>query len=289
MVNPYNRRTVRVPLNRPAVDGFIFWTKNLGPFLPALDTVREAGYPFVVQYTINGYPRTLEFSVTDARRSVEHMRWLRKRFGPKVAVWRYDPITFTSVTSPEFHIRNFSELASVLKGLTDEVVVSFAQIYRKTERNMNWASGAFGFAWNDPSDDAKRQLVGKLAEIADQHGIRLNMCAQPQYAGLGIGEAQCVSSARLALVSGRQLHARRQKGNRPDCACDASRDIGEYDTCPHGCVYCYAVRDRELARSRYKDHDPNGEYLFRPEDGVSDPEPADDPFQILLFDEFLGE
>jgi hypothetical protein len=275
MVNPYNRRSVRIPLNREVVDGFVFWTKNLGPFLPALDTVREAGYPFVVQYSINGYPRALEFSVTDARLSVEHMRWLVQRFGPKVAVWRYDPIIFTSVTGPEFHLRNFSELAAQLRGLTDEAVVSFAQIYRKTKRNMNWASGELGFSWNDPSDDEKRQLLGMLAAIADRHGMRLNMCAQPEFVRLGVGEAQCASGARMALVSGRHLNVARQKGNRPDCACDTSRDIGEYDTCPHGCVYCYAVRNRDLARSRYRIHDPNGEYLFGPEDGsrglVEDP------------------
>ncbi len=53
------------------------------------------------------------------------------------------------------------------------------------------------------------------------------------------------------------------KGNRPECACHLSRDIGAYDTCPHGCVYCYAVRNRELALSRYREHDPADEFLYR--------------------------
>ena len=284
-VNPYNRRTVRIPLTRRAVDGFVFWTKNLGPFLPALETVRQEGYPFVVQYTINGYPRALEFSVTDTRRSIEHLRWLRQRFGANVAVWRYDPIIFTSATPPEFHIRNFSALADGLRGLTDEVVVSCAQIYRKTERNLNRAAREFGFTWKNPSDEEKRDLVGALAAIASQRGIRLNLCAQPQYAGLGIGEARCISGVRLASVSGQQLQTPRQRGNRPDCACDAGRDIGEYDTCPHGCVYCYAVQNRDLARSRHKQHDPNSEYLFVPEAGPADSDKGDETSQFLLFDE----
>jgi DNA repair photolyase len=54
------------------------------------------------------------------------------------------------------------------------------------------------------------------------------------------------------------------KGNRPECACHESRDIGEYDTCPHGCVYCYAVRTRALARRRFQQHDPEGEFLCTP-------------------------
>jgi Domain of unknown function (DUF1848) len=51
-------------------------------------------------------------------------------------------------------------------------------------------------------------------------------------------------------------------GNREECGCFESRDIGEYDTCPHGCVYCYAVQNQELAKTRYKQHDPLGESLF---------------------------
>ena len=37
MVNPYGRQVYRVSLTPPDADGFIFWTKNLGPFLDALE------------------------------------------------------------------------------------------------------------------------------------------------------------------------------------------------------------------------------------------------------------
>ncbi|HEY6540039.1 MAG TPA: DUF1848 family protein, partial [Ktedonobacteraceae bacterium] len=55
-----------------------------------------------------------------------------------------------------------------------------------------------------------------------------------------------------------------------ECGCFASRDIGEYDTCPHGCVYCYAVQNRDLALRRYRAHDPASEFLFAPEHTQSD-------------------
>lgn len=263
MVNPYNRHVYRLNLDRDAVDGFVFWTKNLGPFIHRLEVVQERGYPFLVQYTINGYPRTLEFSVVDAERSVEHMKMVADTYGTRVAIWRYDPILFSSVTPVDFHRRNFEQLARSLEGATDEVVISFAQIYKKTQRNMDWAAGEFDFAWEDPADEMKFNLSGELAQMAEAYGIQLTMCSQDQYLAPKVIPAKCVDAERLAEVAGQPIKAE-LKGNRPDCGCYASRDIGEYDTCPHGCVYCYAVLNRELAKARYRDHDPNGEFLFTP-------------------------
>jgi hypothetical protein len=127
----------RVSLLRQHVQGIVFWTKNLGPFLARLPEVRDRGFPFVIQYSINGYPRTLEFSVVDSSRSVEHMKLLAGEYGPKIAVWRYDPIVFSSVTSRSFHLENFEKLARSLQGCTDEATISVAQIYKKTRQNMD--------------------------------------------------------------------------------------------------------------------------------------------------------
>jgi hypothetical protein len=260
VANPYGGRHYRVPLDRASIDGFVFWTKNLAPFLGPLDTVARRGDPFVVQHTINDYPRALESSVVDARGSVALMRRLARDFGPHAAVWRYDPVLLTTLTPPAWHIDNFRALAVSLEGATDEVVVSFAHIYRKTARNLAVAARAHGFDWEDPDDDPKRALAARLTAIAADHGMRLNLCAQPEY---GEGQARCIDAARLARVAGRPVDGR-EKGNRPGCACHASRDIGAYDTCPHGCVYCYAVRRRDLAQQRFKAHDPAGEFLFAP-------------------------
>lgn len=259
--NPYGGQIFRVSLAPEDVDGFVFWTKNLGPFLLHLAEVRQRGFAFVVQYSINGYPRELEFSVVDAEKSVEHMQRLGGDYGPRVAVWRYDTILFTSLTPPDFHRANFARLAKRLEGSTDEVIVSFAQIYKKTRRNLDWAGREFAFQWEDPPDDVKLQLVGELAACARSHGMMLSVCSERQFLKTGVEDARCIDAGRLADVRGEPFPAR-LKGNRPDCGCHESRDIGDYDTCPHGCVYCYAVQNRALAQRRYKTHDPHAELLF---------------------------
>lgn len=263
MVNPYNRRVVRVSLDRADVDGIVFWTKNVGPFLPRLSEVRDRGFPFIVQHTINGYPRELEHAVVDANKSVEYLRRIADDFGPRVAVWRYDTIVISSLTTVDFHRQNFERLARALKGTTDEVVVSFMHAYHKSEKNIRAASRATGFTWTDPPTSEKRRLVSELSDVAASFGIRLSVCSQRDYLVPNAADARCIDANRIHDVARRPFHAA-LKGNREECGCFSSRDIGEYDTCPHGCVYCYAVRNRDLALRRHAEHDPKSTFLFQP-------------------------
>lgn len=276
MTNPYSHQVYRVELTPEYVDGFVFWTKNIGPFLQHLPEIRRRGYPFIVQHTINGYPRQLEFKVTDYVQTVEHMRILSDEYGPNVAIWRYDPIIISSLTPLDWHQHNFEHLAAALEGTTNEVVVSFAQIYKKTRRNMNQAATEFGFQWNDHeaiSNESIRNLITIFAQIAKSHGMQLRICAQKALLIPGVTEeARCVDADRIEKVSNKPIpNKSKQQGNRKECGCFASKDIGEYDTCPHGCVYCYAVQNRDLALQRYKAHEPESEFLFAPK-GYAPPE-----------------
>lgn len=199
--------------------------------------------------------------VVDARQSVEHLRVVAQEYGSRVPLWRYDPIIISSLTPPDYHRSNFSFLAKQLRGATDEVVVSVVQVYQKTRHNMDRAAKDDGFSWSDPNLDEKRSLLRDLASIAAEHQMRLTICTQPDLLIPGAGEARCIDAQRLTDISHKAFRTR-LKGMRRGCGCFESIDIGDYDTCPHGCVYCYAVRNRRLALERYQAHDPHGEYLF---------------------------
>lgn len=260
VANPYGGKPYTVSLNGPDVDGFVFWTRNLASFSPISAELRRLEHGFVVQMTITGYPKPLEAAGQPPERAISQLRALAEAFGPRVAVWRYDPILFTPLTPPDWHSANFAGLAGALAGATDEVVVSLADDYRKSRRNLALA----GIEAEAPPAD----LAGFLADLAAtaaKHGMRLTACTEP---GLDLPPARCIDAERLSQVCGlmgaRRPIKARQRGNRPGCLCAESRDIGAYDSCAQGCAYCYAVRDRDLAKKRLAAHRPGAEMLIPP-------------------------
>lgn len=259
VANPYGGRPYRVSLARPDVDGFVFWTRNIGPLADKLCDVAKIA-PFMVQFTVTGYPRALEPGVIDAGAAVEQIAALARSFGPRAVVWRYDPVVETSCTPTSWHLENFARLAGMLQGHVDEAVISFAQIYAKTKRNMERAARDHGFTWRDPEEGEKLSLAGGLARIAAAHEMRLTVCSQPDYVAEGAAAARCIDAGRLSDIAGRRIAAK-VKGNRPGCLCHESRDIGAYDSCPQGCAYCYAVSSRARAKRFLAEHDPAAEAL----------------------------
>lgn len=257
--NPYGGAPYRVSLRPPEAAGFVFWTRNIKPLLPDLGQAM-ARAPFMVQFTITGYPRPLEPSVIDTEAAIAQARALRDKWGPRAVVWRYDPVLVSSLTPLEAHRASFGKLAAALRGCVDEVAVSFADLYRKTARNLGTAARRHGFTWRDPDPEEKRALIRDLAAIAAEHRMRLTLCTEPELVGAGAAPARCIDAERLSDIAGRAILAR-EKGNRPGCLCAESRDIGAYDTCAQGCAYCYAVQSHDRAVARIKSLDPDAPSL----------------------------
>ena len=256
--NPYGGKPYRVDLSQDAVSGFVFWTRNPSPFETGFTAVAERGHPFTLQMTITGYPRSLEPGTLDAEAAVAALRSCANNWGSRRIVWRYDPVIVSEATPPDWHERQVRRLAGHLRGYVDECVLSFMHPYRKAKRNL----AANGVSWRDPDPMERRAILAKLAEIVADAGILPTLCAQPDLLASTLQPATCIDVERLSAVAGRDIQAR-TKGQRPGCLCAEARDIGAYDTCPQGCAYCYANRDRATARRNLAEHDTNAAALTR--------------------------
>jgi hypothetical protein len=267
VVNPYSQQPFTVSLDKSYAEGFVFWTKNITPFFDNLQKVQNLDYPFIVQYTINNYPSILESRVIDYSMSIKNVKKISDTFGKRVCVWRYDTIIISEITPVSFHLSNFESLCRELTGYVDEVVVSFVQLYKKTKINFEKNLTKEGIQYFEPSLQEKMDILKGLLEIAMVFELQLTLCSQPECLIDGVNEARCVDAKRISSIGGTRIDSK-LKGARQECGCFESRDIGDYDTCPHGCIYCYAVKNHEVALARYKKHDPKSEFLFTPDNYV---------------------
>lgn len=243
MRNPMNARQVsRVELSLKTVDGFVFWTKDAGNMLP--DLAELAPYPFYFSYTINAYSRTIERRTADFLRCrLPVIKDLLSDLTPEQFVWRYDPILIRRSCTPEHHKRVFREIASHLCGLTTTCETSFLRMYTKTKRNTK------DIGLQEIALEEKAELLMDLGRIAEEYGIQLRVCSDPKLAvASGLETAHCIDVERLSRIAGRPMSAPRDRNQRPECGCSMSIDIGAYDTCRHGCLYCYATQHPQNER-----------------------------------------
>ncbi|NDJ77896.1 MAG: DUF1848 domain-containing protein [Chloroflexi bacterium] len=256
--NPVSGQTVTVGLQPDDVHSIVFWSKHYAPFLPHIDELGEHGYRFVCHYTITGAPRTLEPHVPCWEHAVQIFRELADRTSPQQVLWRFDPILVTPELDAVFYRDRFQEIAAALAGSTTRCYFSFATFYGKVARRLAHSR----IQAIDLPLAAKQALVADLVEIAAAHGITLFACCQPELLNEHIQPTRCVDGELLAALFPDRPPITRAAPSREGCGCMVSRDIGMYDTCPYGCVYCYATNNPAAALARHRAHDPQAEQLL---------------------------
>jgi hypothetical protein len=262
--NPFNPNQVaEVDLRPQAVDCFVFWSKNPAPLLDRLDEL-DASHPrYYFLFTLNHYPAELEPGLPPVDRRLDLFRRLAGRLGPERVVWRYDPIVLSNRTDADFHRRTFQRLSKEVAGSTDRVIVSLISFYAKTRRRLAALAPDHLFdqqAAERPETDA---LLSDLADMAAGRGMAMTACAAGRdIAHLGLTPGRCVDADLVNRLWNLNYPTQKHKGQRPDCGCAVSRDIGVNNTCLHHCAYCYAVTSPQAAKANYLRHDPRAETLI---------------------------
>lgn len=260
--NPMNRRQVsKIRLSPDMIDCIAFWSKNPAPMLPRLGEL--ADYMYYFQFTVTPYDRELEKGLPQKESVIETFRRLSDRIGPKRVIWRYDPILFSQSMDVSYHLHGFEAIAKRLASCTQTCVISFVDLYQKTRRNLRETTV------REPSADEITRLASGMASIASSYGIRIQSCAERiDLEPMGIRHGRCIDRMLIEELQGARLNVARDRNQRPECGCVQSVDIGVYDTCSHGCLYCYANTDtKTVCRNRVL-HDPSSPLLIgRMEEG----------------------
>lgn len=264
-MNPFGGQVYRVSLLPEKCLALVFWTRNARPLMPHIAELQERGFRFYFQYTINGYPREIDADSPSLKAAVATFRELAGMITPGLLMWRYDPVLLSSITPLEYHVERFGHLSAALEGSTERCYVSFLDVYRKTQRNVRRLNEKLGLGIRRPEAAEQRELLAKFVEIARARGMNVHVCCDEAAPGTGVQQAHCIDPELIKRLRP-NLGARLKPGpSRPGCGCAQAVDIGAYDTCTFGCIYCYATNSREAALERRRRHNPEDTILWRPQ------------------------
>jgi len=265
VANPFNPAQVsRVDLTPESARVFVFWTRNPAPLAPYLGELSARGQGFYFLHTLLDYPRELDPFSPRPPRAVEGFRRLAGEIGPDKVIWRYDPVVLSAKTGVDFHLRAFERLAGVLAGSTRRVTVSLLTPYRKIAGRLAGLAGA-GCAPYVPGEEELTRLMTGLAGLARCFGLEITACApQIDLGRFGLSPGACIDPVLIKRLFGPDLGASKDVRQRPACGCAPSRDIGAYDACLFGCLYCYATSSFARARANHRNHDPSWASLTAP-------------------------
>ena len=276
----------------------VFWSKNPRPLLQHLDYLKERNIGCYIQYTLNDYEKEgLERGVRPLAERIDTFRLLVEKLGKGHVIWRFDPMILTDDISVEDLLGKVQNIGNQLKGYTEKLVFSFADIlaYKKVKHNLE-VGGVPYHEWDEGQmDEFARRLSAMNRELGwnlqlatcgekidiKKYDIQHNRCIDGDLitrlawrdkelmnfmkvkiedvpAPSLFGEPELPEGA-IRLPNNRYFISTHKKdpGQRQFCECMASKDIGEYNTCPHLCEYCYANATKQLALQDWECHKAN--------------------------------
>ena len=293
--NPFNGVKSYVSYDKTRF--IVFWSKNPRPLLDYLHVLEKRDIKCYIQYTLNDYENEMLENVPAMATRIETFKLLVERLGFGSVVWRFDPIILTDDISVDELLHKVQNIGDQLNGFTEKLIFSYADIqsYKRVKSNLE-RNGIRYHEWTETQMDEFAQKLShmnmergwkyRLATCSekidiDKYGIEHNRCIDgdlitkiawndtelmkfmkvkiedmPQPSLFGDAE---VPEEAILLPQNHYFISNHKKdsGQRKLCGCMAAKDIGEYNTCPHLCEYCYANSSKESAIANWKCHKEN--------------------------------
>lgn len=248
VINPFNRKQIsRVSLSPQDVKAWVWWSKNFQEWIqvynsnkPLFDNYKAHSF----QFTINS-PSELEQGIhISLEERFKQAKWLISTFGILSLNFRFDPIIFYKLKGKNELKNNLDKFKYIIEHLSQfgakELIFSFATIYKKVQSRMDFR----GFIPIDLSIEQKKSVLENLVAICRENNIQMKACCQPELLTVkGVSQAHCIDANKIETIVGEPIKKVKDTGQRKNCGCDKSKDIGSYTgmfRCRHNCTYCYA-------------------------------------------------
>jgi len=273
-INPFNQRPQYVSFKNTKV--IVFWSKNPKPLIQYLDELDQCGVSYYFHFTLNDYEKeTFEPGVPPIAERIETFKALSKKIGRERVIWRFDPLILTNEMNVERLLNKIEGVGKQIAPYTTKLVFSFADIiaYRKVHNNMN----RYGIKYQEFTKDHMILAAKGISALCKGWKIAASTCAEPlDLSQFGIDHNKCIDEELILQITNRSEHVcnlfgievavqgdlftspnnrtikLKDIGQRAECGCVFSKDIGQYNTCPHLCVYCYANASENVVNKNRK-------------------------------------
>ena len=249
--NPRNPKHLgRVNLSPDSVNCIVFWTKNPLPMLDKLDTFSALGFPYYIQFSLTPYDNTIEANLPPKTELLQTFANMSEKISPLRSVWRYDPIIIDSAHSVSWHIEHFGEMCKKLHNYTNRCIFSFIDSYT-------------GKKFDEVQQSDMHLIAAAFSKITKQHNITLYTCAEEiNLSSYGIEHSSCIDKSLIQQIVDYPMKTKKDANQRKACHCIESIDIGVYNSCLHGCIYCYGTSSLALAAKQADHHHSDSPMLI---------------------------
>jgi DNA repair photolyase len=277
-VNPFNQVSDYVSFAETRV--IVFWSKNPKPLIQYLPEIDAKVINYYFQFTLNDYTSEgLEPNVPPLSQRVETFKVLSEKLGKKRVIWRFDPLILTDTLTVERLTDRIAEIASLVRHHTERLVISFAdiQVYKKVQNNL----ARERVNYREFTPELMVAVARRLQSLNREWGLKLATCAEGvDLEPYGSEHNRCVDDRLMIeafphdkelmdflgyqpdLFANPSRPYLKDKGQRKECGCIVSKDIGMYDTCHHLCAYCYANTSCKAVENNLRKHKPEEDELI---------------------------
>lgn len=237
-----------VSLRQDSIHSIVLWSKN---FKNVLDNPGLLdNYNLYFQYTITNFSKFLEPYVPDYNETLKTLDGLIKRYRPEQFNIRFDPIIISTKgeknptpDNPEqARLNSFEQLCKDLKTLGMDncrITTSYLSLYGHVAENI--AKSGLDITHLDMNGQI--EFTKKMVEIADKYNRTIYTCSCPILEKVpGTKKSSCIDGKLLQELFGGKCSIANDSGQRDECGCSKSTEIGGYLPCGHKCKYCYGFQ-----------------------------------------------
>ncbi len=255
----------RYIVNTDKTELIVFWTKNPKPFFNKLPYLDKYFPNYYFQFTLNNYTSEFEPGLSGINERIETFIHLSEKIGKEKVIWRFDPVFLTNHLKIDDLTEIIEKIAEKIYNYTSKLVFSFIDIYnyRKVKNKINKSK----LEIRELNELEMKEFALNIKYLQHKYNLEISSCAEKiDLSEFNIQKNKCIDNKLIVKLFQENLNLmnylkiksnHKDVGQRKECLCVRSIDVGQYNSCLYQCIYCYANISKQSSTDNFIKHQMN--------------------------------